>query len=200
MSRQVQQRRAPTVGRPEVTSLGDIERAAFRLFADRGFEKTTMAAIAAEAGVSRRTLFRYYPSKNDIPWGQFDQTLTHLRELLAAADPELPLFQAVHDCVLEFNRFRPGVPSHIERMALILGTPALEAHSVLRYGQWRAVIAEYVAARTGTSPSDLLPRTVGHVSLALSLSAYETWLADPEQDLLALLSRAMSGLRAYLEA
>ncbi|GAA4404996.1 mycofactocin system transcriptional regulator [Tsukamurella soli] len=192
-------RRPPTVGRPEATSLGDIEQAAFRLFAERGFDKTTMDAIAAEAGVARRTLFRYYRSKNDIPWGRFDLTLDHFRALLAAAPVDLPLFEAVHGAVVEFNRFDPtAAPTHRERMALILGTPALEAHSVLRYGEWRAVIAEYVAGRTGVAPTDLLPQTVGHVSLALSLAAYERWLGDPGADLLQLLSSAMTELRAYL--
>ena len=77
-------------------------------------------------------------------------------------------------------------------------TPALQAHSVLRYGEWRAVIAAYVAGRTGQQPHDLLPRTVGHVSLALALTAYETWLADESVSLLRLLDDAMNGLRTYL--
>ena len=44
-------------------------------FEERGFEMTTMDDIAAAVGVGRRTLFRYYPSKNDILWGQFDDSL-----------------------------------------------------------------------------------------------------------------------------
>ncbi len=193
-------RGAPTVGRPEVTSLSDIEQAAFRLFVDRGFEKTTMEAIAAEAGVARRTLFRYYRSKNDIPWGQFDLALDQFRTRLAEAPRDAPLYEAVHSCVVEFNRVDSDtVPSHRERMALILGTPALEAHSVHRYREWRQVIAEYVAGRTGQGCQALLPQIVGRVSLELTLSAYERWLADEDTDLLGLVSAAMDELRAYLE-
>ncbi len=69
-------------GRPEATTHAEIEQAAFRLFAERGFERTTLDAIAAEVGVGRRTLFRYFESKNDIPWGQFDRTLERFRVLL----------------------------------------------------------------------------------------------------------------------
>ena len=47
-----------------------------------------MADIAAEVGVGRRTLFRYFESKNDIPWGQFDRTLDGFREILAAMPPD----------------------------------------------------------------------------------------------------------------
>ena len=47
---------------------------------------------------------------------------------------------------------------------------------MLRYAQWRATIAGYVAARLGLAETDLLPRTIGQVTLAISLSAYEHWL------------------------
>jgi len=188
-----------TLGRPVATSHGAIEQAAFRLFAERGFEATTLEAIAAEVGVGRRTLFRYFDSKNDIPWGQFDRTLDGFRDILRSMPEDIPLHEAVHRGVLAFNDFPDEAsPSHRERMQLILGTPALQAHSVLRYGDWRRVIAEYVAERTGSAADDLLPRTVGHVSLALALTAYEAWLADEASSLLTLLGEAMDDLRAYL--
>jgi TetR/AcrR family transcriptional regulator, regulator of mycofactocin system len=188
-----------TLGRPVATSHSEIEQAAFRLFAEHGFEGTTLDMIATSVGVGRRTLFRYFESKNDIPWGQFDRTLEDFRAILHATPEDLPLHEAVHRGVLAFNDFPEGAqPPHRERMRLILQTPALQAHSVLRYGDWRAVIAAYVAHRTGKEPEDLLPRTVGHVSLALALTAYETWLADESVSLLRILDDAMKGLHAYL--
>lgn len=187
------------LGRPGATTHAQIEQAAFRLFADHGFEGTTVDMIAAEVGVGRRTLFRYYDSKNDIPWGQFDATLDHFRTLLDQMPVELPLYEAVHRGVLQFNDFGEDArPSHRDRMRLILQTPALQAHSVLRYTEWRAVIADYVAGRTGHRPQDLLPRTVGRVSLALALTAYEAWLADESADLHDLLDATMANLRAHL--
>lgn len=189
----------PKAGRPEATTHARIEQVAFELFAEQGFERTTMDDIARGVGVGRRTLFRYYPSKNDIPWGQFDQTLEWFRELFAAMPSDLPLYVTVQRAVLAFNDFPVDArPPHRERMALILGTPALQAHSVLRYAQWRAVIADYVAAREGLSANDLLPTTVAHVALALAVTAYEHWLADPDSDLAGLLDEALRGLRGYL--
>jgi len=190
-----------TAGRPVSTSHAAIERAAFRLFVERGFEGTTLAAIADEVGVGRRTLFRYFASKNDIPWGRFDQSLEDFADTLRAMPDELPLWEAVHRAVLRFNDFDADArPSHRERMLLILGTPALEAHSVLRYAQWRAVIAGFVADRRGLDPDDLLPRLVGQVSLALTLSSYGVWLQQPGRDLLELLDDSMTTLRDFLEA
>jgi TetR/AcrR family transcriptional regulator, regulator of mycofactocin system len=188
-------------GRPPATSHAAIERAAFRLFAERGFAGTTLDAIAAEVGISPRTLLRYYDSKNDIPWGRFAETLDGFRTVLAAQPADRPLADAVHAGVVAFNRFDLDAhPSHRERMALILRTPALQAHAVLRYEQWRAVIAEFVAARCGLAPDDLLPRTVGQVSLALTLSAYGHWLDHPDLALPDLLDAAMAGLRGYVAA
>ena len=116
----------------------------------------------------------------------------------------MPVHQAIHRAVVAFNRFPADAhPPHRERMRLILTTPELQAHSVLRYAEWRQVIAEDVARRTGSRATDLVPQVAGHVSLAISLSAYEHWLAQPrarDADLLAVIDDAMGGLRGYLRA
>jgi mycofactocin system transcriptional regulator len=191
-------KRSPA-GRPEATSHAAIEQAAFRLFAERGFDATTLEAIAAEVGVGRRTLFRYYSSKNDIPWGQFDRTLIGFREILDAMPENIPLHEAVHRGVHAFNDFPEGAePRHRDRMRLILQTPTLQAHSVLRYAEWRAVIAEFIANRLGLEPDDLVPRTVAQVSLALALTAYEQWLEASETSLQELLDATMAALVRHL--
>ncbi len=188
-----------TTGRPPATSHAAIEAAAFRLFADRGFEVTTLDDIAAAVGVGRRTLFRYFPSKYDIPWGQFDHSLAHFRATLSAMPAELPLWEAVHRGVVLFNTFDQAViPQHRMRMTLILQTPSLQAHSVLMYEQWRTVIAEYVAERRGLEQTDALPVTIGHVSLALAISSYELWLRQPLSSLTGLLESSLESLRTYL--
>jgi mycofactocin system transcriptional regulator len=186
-------------GRPEATSHAQIEQAAFRLFAERGFDDTTLGAIAAEVGVSRRTLFNYYPSKNDIPWGQFDQTLDHFRTLLEQQPEDLPVWKAVHRAVRAFNDFPADAePPHVDRMRLILHTATLQSHSVLRYGDWRRVIEEYVAQRLGLVEGDPLPTLVGHVSLALAHAAYDDWLTEPSRSLPDLVDDQMRHLRDYL--
>lgn len=188
-------------GRPEATSATAIERASFALFAERGFAATTLDDIAAAVGVTRRTLFRYYQSKNDIPWGQFDATLVHFRAALADQPEDLPIAVAVHRAVLAFNQFPPDVArSHRQRMRLILTTPELQAHSALRYAEWRQVIAEYVAARLGISATALMPQTVGHVALALAISAYEAWLHAEGVPLTVLLDEAMAALTTYVRS
>ncbi|TYL55513.1 mycofactocin system transcriptional regulator [Nocardioides sp. BGMRC 2183] len=191
--------RASVRGRPEVTTHAAIEQAAFRLFAERGFAGTTMEAIAAEVGVGKRTVFRYYPSKNDIPWGQFSITLSRFRQVLENTPADIPVHDAVHRAVLEFNRFPQGAqPPHRERMRLLLTTPELQAHSVHQYAAWRGVISDYVAQRRGCAPTDLEPQLAGHINLSLAITAYEVWLADDEADLMTVLEETMKTLGTYL--
>lgn len=186
-------------GRPPATSHAAIEEGAFRLFATHGFDGTTTDEIAATVGISRRTLFRYFASKNDIPWGQFDDNLDYFRETLERMPPELPLWKAVQEAVVAFNSLDPSaVEQHRQRMHLILQTPSLQAHSVLMYSRWRRVITEYTAERVNQSPDDLFPLLVGHTSLALAISAYELWLRDASASIEELIAASMYNLRQFI--
>jgi TetR/AcrR family transcriptional regulator, regulator of mycofactocin system len=182
-------------GRRPVTSRSEIEHIALDLFSERGFDTTTVDDIAAAAGIGRRTVFRYYPSKNDIPWGAFDVELDRMREKFAALPADIPVMAGVRTVVLDFNDVHPDEqPWHRRRLRLILGTPALQAHSTLRYAEWRQVVADYAAARLGLTPDDLLPRTIGHASLGVALAAYEHWLAEDRAELRDLLDTAFRAL------
>ena len=182
-------------GRPAVTSRAELERRALELFVARGFDATTVDDVAAAAGISRRTFFRYFASKNDAVWGDFDDGLAGLREQLAGADPQQPLLEALREAVLAFNRFDPvELPWHRQRMALILTVPALQAHSTLRYAAWRQVVADFAGRRLGEPPHTLLPQLVAHLCLGAALTAYEQWLADPGAELEPLLDQALGGL------
>lgn len=182
-------------GRPAATTRAELEQVALELFAERGFVATTVDDIAAAAGIGRRTFFRYFASKNDVVWGDFELGLLALRARLATVQPGRPLLDELREAVLAFNRFDPGeVPWHRDRMALILTVPALQAHSTLRYAAWRSVIAEFAAARLGGSPADLLPQLVGHSCLGAALTAYDQWLLRPGSDLPLLLDQAMRAL------
>lgn len=188
-------------GRPPATNHALIEAAAFQLFDEHGFESTTVEQIAAAAGIGRRTLFHYYPSKNDIPWGQFDENLQHLAQRLRTMPEGMPAAEAVQRAVKEFNHVdEAAIPQHRRRMRLLMDTPALQAHSAIRHAAWRGVIAAYVAERRGESPDDLYPRTIGRVALALALSAYQQWLGDEHSSLQELLDETFGALRHYLSS
>ncbi|MBX6767891.1 MAG: TetR family transcriptional regulator, partial [Actinomadura rubrobrunea] len=69
-----------------------IASAALRLFAERGYEETTIADIADAADVSPRTFFGYFPTKEDVVFAEVDDRLAEVRERLARRVPgETPL-------------------------------------------------------------------------------------------------------------
>ncbi|WP_046731303.1 mycofactocin system transcriptional regulator [Streptomyces humi] len=182
-------------GRPRATSRAELERLGFELFAERGFDHTTVDDIAAAANIGRRTFFRYFASKNDLVWGDFEEQLARLDALLTAADPATPMMDALREAVVEFNRFDPAmVPWHRQRMALILGVPALQADSALRYASWRSLVTEFAARRLGRPAFDLLPRLIGSTVLAACVTAYEQWLEDEDADLGELLDLSVRQL------
>jgi len=178
-------------GRPPGTSRSAVSHTALEMFAERGFEETTVDDIAEALGVSRRTLFRYFASKNDMVWGDFDWVLGRLRRCLDATAADEPLQEALRRAAVESNRYEDEqLPELRIRMRLITGVPALQAHSALRYAEWREVIAEWVAKRLECEPGDLVPQTVAHAALGTSMAAFLVWVDDPSSDLVANLERA----------
>lgn len=150
-----------------------------------------MDDVAAALGVGRRTVFRYFPSKNDLVWGDFDSVLDRLRDEFAAAEAAAPLTTALRDAVIASNTYPPEVlPELRVRLTLITTVPALQAHSMLRYAEWREVVAAFAARRLRRRPEDLAPQALGHAALAASTTAFSHWVRHPERDLLDLLRRA----------
>src|SRR6478752_9143639 len=148
------------VGRRRSTSWDHISNVAIDLFASRGFDDVSVDDVARAAGIARRTLFRYYSSKNAIPWGDFDAHLDHMRNLLDEVPDDVPVSAALRSALLAFNRFDEAETArHRQRMRVILETDALQAHSMTMYAGWRTVVAEYVAGRRGESPDGLVPQT-----------------------------------------
>jgi mycofactocin system transcriptional regulator len=173
-----------STGRPPSTTHREVEAAALRLFSSRGFERTTVEDIAAAVGVTRRTIFRYFASKNDIVWGDFDWVIGRLRVAFAEEEASVPMMDALRRAVVASNRYEPEqLPELRIRMTLITTVPALQAHSMLRYGAWRSAVAELVAERLDADPLDLPPQALAHAALGTSMSAFKRWVENPEEDL-----------------
>lgn len=187
------------VGRRRSTTPHHITDVAIELFTARGFTEVSVDDVAQAAGISRRTLFRYYASKNAILWGEFDAHLAHLRDLLNTVGPRVPLGKALRSALLAFNTFDASeTVRHRQRMRVILQTAELQAYSMTMYAGWREVIAEFVARRSGAKTTDLVPQTVAWTLLGVALSAYEHWLRDESVPLPIALGNAFDVVGAGL--
>lgn len=176
--------RGSRAGRRPSTTQDHIAGVALDLFAARGFDAVSVDDVALASGISRRTLFRYYPSKSAIPWGDFDSHLRGLESLLGGVASGVPMKTALRAALLAFNTFEGSeLPRHRQRMRVILETAELQAYSMTMYAGWRRVIATFVATRMGANPKDLAPQSIAWLMLGVALSAYEHWLADENSEL-----------------
>lgn len=180
-------------GRQPSTSRHELERLCLDMFSEHGFDAVSVDDIAAAAGIGRRTFFRYFPSKNDVVWGDFDLALRGWEQWFQMLPPSVPLLGGIRRAVLSFNSFdASNAELHRQRMRLILRTDALQAHSTLRYAEWRQIVARFAADRLRAEADDLVPQVVGHLALGASLAAYEQWLIQPDTELLDHLDRAFA--------
>jgi mycofactocin system transcriptional regulator len=187
------------VGRRRTTTPDHITDVAIELFTARGFAEVSVDDVAHAAGIARRTLFRYYASKNAILWGDFAAHLAHLQGLLDNVDPRVPLGKALRAALLAFNTFDEcETARHRQRMRVILQTAELQDYSMTMYAGWREVMAGFVARRLGVRTSDPLPQTVAWTMLGVALSAYEHWLGDESVTLPEALASAFDIVGAGL--
>ncbi|NKQ54180.1 TetR family transcriptional regulator [Amycolatopsis sp. K13G38] len=179
-------------GRPASTSAHELAELAQDLFLQRGFENVSVDDIAAAAGVSRRTFFRYFSTKADVLWVESPAEIARFRDLLAAMPPDVSYGDAL--C-----RAAPEALHHpaeqrtwaLHRAELILTVPSVQEKAALRHTEWRRVATEFVALRRGTGPHDLVAIGVGHAVLAATLGAHEYWLAHPDEDLPTIMERLL---------
>lgn len=170
---------------------------ALRLFTDRGFEDTTVDDIASEAGVSRRTFFRYFDSKTDVLWHAFDHEVATLRGALAAAPAEEPLLDAIRTAVVGVNHYTAtDVPELRTRIHLISTVPALQASAARHYDAWEQVVIDYAAHRLGQASDALLPLAIGRATLAVCRAAYEYWVNQADEDLTVYLDASLRAMAA----
>ena len=191
----------PRVGRRRSTTPEHITDVAIELFTARGFADVSVDDVALAAGIARRTLFRYYASKNAILWGDFGTHLAHLQDLLDNVGPQVRLGEALRAALLAFNTFAAcETARHRKRMRVILQSAELQDYSMTMYAGWREVMAGFVARRLGIKTTELLPQTVGWTMLGVALSAYEHWLSDKCVTLPEALGNAFDVVGAGLES
>lgn len=184
-------------GRPPGTSARDLEVISLRLFTEHGFEETTVERIAAAAGVSRRTFFRYFDSKADVLWHAFDGEVRALRAAFADVPPDVPLMAAIRQVVVGVNRYRAeDVPELRTRMNLIGSVPALSDSAAHHYDSWERAVSEFAASRLGQPADSLYPLAIGRATLAVCRSAYDRWTERADADLTVYLDRALRALAA----
>lgn len=188
-------------GRPPGTSARELEVIALRLFTERGFEETTVEQIAAAAGVSRRTFFRYFDSKADVLWNEFDGEVEALRAAFDKVPDDVSLMDGIRHTVVGVNRYRAeDVPELRLRMNLIGSVPALHASAAPHYDAWEQAVSEFAGRRLGQPADSLYPLAIGRATLAICRAAFDRWVTRADADLTVYLDAALRAAAAGFAA
>lgn len=184
----------------------ELRNAALMLLASRGFEAVTVDDVVAAAGMSRRTFFRYFASKEDVVVRFIADMGTEVVGELAARPEDEPPSVALRHAIWRLLAGCADQPEHAERSRivarLILDTPALHARWLERQLQWRAGLAAVLAARRGVDPhtDPYPPMAAGMAMLALD-SVLRQWRpGDDERRLAELTDRAFAVAAPSLDA
>jgi AcrR family transcriptional regulator len=145
-----------------------------RLFAEQGFDRTSVDEIAAAAGVSRRTFFHYFDSKEDVVLSRKDDFERALLEAIRTAPPEAPLLQVAEQAVIAtlalFDTAEFELLEQLKR-----DTPALRARDHGKYEHLERAIAGALAERSAASPDDLRTRLDAMVVAGMLRVAGAEW-------------------------
>jgi AcrR family transcriptional regulator len=116
---------------------------AAKLFRQRGFEAVTIDEIAGAAGVSRRSYFRYYATKESVVFPHASERLESFRAMLAQFRVERAPYVAVRKACIEMAReFGEHREQLLEQHEIVQGSPALIAHEQALDLEWEAAMAE----------------------------------------------------------
>ena len=132
----------------------EITRTARELFLERGFEATTIDDIAAAAGISRRSFFRYFGTKEDIVLGDLAAQGELVREQLEARPATEDAWTALLNALRNTPRLGSDDATMLKISKMLYGTPSLRARSIEKHLQWQALLTPEIRRRLGTAPDD----------------------------------------------
>ena len=169
-----------------------IVAAALELFAERGFERTTVDQIAAAADISRRTFFRYFADKEELFFAEDERLLEVVEGTLDAAPPGEPVLELARRATRALAARSTADPQRrLARERLIAATPALQARRLAKNLRWeQAIAARLVERGAGEQEALLVPK----LAMACFQTAYERWVRDPGRDLPGLVDESFAAL------
>ncbi|MEU2432943.1 TetR family transcriptional regulator [Streptomyces sp. NPDC007861] len=176
-----------------------IRRATYRLIAEQGYEATTIDQIAAAAEVSPSTVFRYFPTKEDIVLtDEYDPVMEQVLRARPADEPPLESLRIVLTAaVAEILRNEPR--EMYERTRLMAEVPALRGRMAETMAETSQLLTRPIAERAGRAPDDLEVRVFTASVMGALREAMLYWAErDQEDDLVALVNRTLDTLKGGL--
>ncbi len=168
-----------------------IAATARRLFAERGFDAVTVAEVAAAADVSEKTVFNYFPTKEDLAFAGREEGIAQFVAAIAQRPPSssvLDVFRAMTHTVLDV--YVAGGDDDLLTVAKIIrGSRALEERLTVGWESGAAAITAVIAETSRAADDDLIPaivaRTLWFTHRSIFLAALNGLLAEEDREQLA---------------
>jgi AcrR family transcriptional regulator len=170
------------MGRWEPDARGRLAEAAFALYAERGYEQTTVAEIAARAGLTERTFFRHFADKREVLFAGSSELQELLVHTLAATPGEMAPIDAVAAALGAAGALLQERRVHARRRQSIIAANAeLQERELIKLASLAAALADTLRQRGVAEPSASLAAEAG---IAVFRIAFERWVAGPDERLL----------------
>jgi AcrR family transcriptional regulator len=183
------------MGRWEPNARGRLEQAALELYRERGFDQTTVAEIAARAGLTERTFFRYFADKREVLfWGQSALVELFVRAVAEAPDSAAPIdaVGAALGAVCDLFEGRREQARH--RQAVIAANAGLQERELIKLATLASTTTEALRHRGVPEPAASLAAQAG---IAVFKVSFERWIDDAEdRDLCQLMRESLDELKA----
>ena len=185
------------MGRWEPDARGRLAKAAMELYAEQGFEQTTVAEIAARAGLTERTFFRHYADKREVLFYGMDR----LRDLLTRAVADVPASATAMDAVgAAFEAASAMFQENPERVrlrdAIVSANTELRERELIKLAAFAGAVADALRDRGIPEPTASLAAETG---VAVFKVAFARWVSEPGQpDLPGIFRESMAELSSVI--
>ena len=185
--------------RKRARTFSEIQHEALRLFVAQGYEQTTIEQIAEAVEISPSTIFRYFPTKEDLVLpDEYDSLIV---ASLAAGPTGESAVTAMRRVLAETlsDVVKQDPSMFLTRGRLMLEVPALRARLWSFLQENEAVLCQVFAAQSGRDPKDFEMRVAAGAIIGAIMAALTEWVQnDGQTDMAALLDRALQLLEAGL--
>ena len=180
--------------RKKAATRRSIQEHALRLFAANGYNNTTVVDIAAAAGVSHMTFFRYFPHKeNVVETREYDPLI---EELIVARPPHESSMAAINAALSAW--LVAVLPTDhdriLTRVRLVMSTPELRARAIIAMDDTGDLFARSLAQRSGLPHHDLVVTVHAAVAVAVFTAALQAWAQTDDDDLVAIIDASFSAV------
>lgn len=189
-------------GRPVTVDADAVAAVAMELFRERGFDKVTMAEIAEAAGIGRRTVFRYFPSKFALVWGGAAELNENILRALSEEDSsELSTGAVIANAYRSSYKKLPQPILDLarSRMQIIHQNPEVYAYGHARWLEDHGQIAGFIAEREGRQSTDLEVVIRAAMVSSITFSALFWWAEREDADFFETMNRAFDKLERRLD-